>query len=399
MRAAGPNVGGVTARRIAPALLILLCLAATALGAAGVRTATPADNGAHPGDGERTEWWFVSALDPSQDLAVAAAIGTEFPAAPPATVVFLYLPDGSVHTVAQPGALGAPPATDEVDVRLGSDRIWTPRPGVIRMRVDMPDGFPIHGDDPGPVSVDLTLRSDAPGFAAGPLTLPGGQDLSWTVAAPRARVSGTVVVDGTRYELDDAPGYHDHNYGAFDLSDDAHGGWDWSQVHLPAGRSLVTGIVRPSDPSLRDGVAVLSGPGGRIAQARASDVTVRRARWARVGALYYPRALTLSVRLSGGWTARMRYRARRAAPLSFSLDGTSALVEIEARASGELLRGGRVVSRWSAAPGFYEYESTPVTRQRDAVPGSPAWAGRLTARAGRVARAAVTRHSTETAPS
>jgi len=384
----------VSARRIASAVLILACclagVASGAAGAADVRTATPRDNGAHPGEGDRTEWWFVSAVDPGQRIAVAAAMGTEFPNAPSATVVFLYMPDGSVHTVARPRTLDATPQTDEVDVRLGGDRIRTVRPGVIELSIDMKDGIPVFGENPGPVSLHLTLTATGPGFVAGPLALPGGQDLSWTVGMPRAEVSGTVEVDGRRYVLDGAPGYHDHNYGAFDLSDEAHGGWDWSQVHLPRGRSLVTGIVRPSDPSLRDGVAVLSGPGGRLGEARADDVTVRRARWAKVGALWYPRDLTLTARLSGGWTTRVRYRARHAAPLSFSLDGSSALVEIEARASGELRRDGRVVSRWTGAPGFYEYESTPVTRQRDAVPGSPAWAGRLVGATGRAVGTAVT---------
>jgi hypothetical protein len=379
----------VSLRRIACALALLLCAAVPAPGAADVRTATPRDNGAHPGEGARTEWWFVSALDPDQDFAVAAAIGSEFPGSPAATVVFLYLPDGSVHTIARPRELETSPAQDDVDVRLGPDRLHRTAPGVYRLSIDMPEGFPLHGGPAGPVRVDLTLRATAPGFTAGPLVLPEGQDLSWTVAAPSARVSGVVEVDGRRYELDDAPGYHDHNYGQFDLADDAHGGWDWSQVHLPGGRSLVTGIVRPSDPSLRDGVAVLSGPGGRLGEARAEDVTVRRGRWSRVGALYYPRDLTLRARLSGGWSIRVRYRALRAAPLSFSLDGSSALVEIESRASGELMRGGRVVSRWTAAPGFYEYESTPITRQRDAVPGSAAWAGGLTRSAARALQAAV----------
>lgn len=372
----------MTVRRALAALLLALCLVVPPAAGAEVRTATPADNGAHPGEGERTEWWFVSAVDPGDGLAVAAALGAEFPGTPPATVVFLYLPDGSVHTVGAIRALDGAPATDRADVRLGPDRLWSPAPGVIRVRIDMPDGFALHGEPPGPVSLDLTLRATSPGFTAGPLTLPDGQDLSWTVAAPRAEVSGVVRVDGRTYRLDGAPGYHDHNYGAFDLADDAHGGWDWSQVHLPAGRSLVTGIVRPSDPSLRDGVAVLSGPRGRLGEARADQVTVTRARWARVGPHWYPRDLTLEARLSEGWSTRVRYRARRAAPLSFSLDGASALVEVEARASGELRRDGRVVSRWTAAPGFYEYESTAITRQRDAVPGSPAWAGRLSARAG-----------------
>ena len=379
----------MSVRRIVAAVLVALALVAPAVGAADVRTARPADNGAHPAPGERTEWWFVSALAPDRGFAVAAALGSDFPGSPPATVVFLYLPDGSVHTVGAARAVDGDPATGRADVRLGSDRLWSPRPGVIRVRIDIPQGIALHGGSPGPVSADLTLRASAPGFVAGPLALPDGQDLSWTVAAPSARVSGRVVVDGQALVLDDAPGYHDHNYGTFDLADDAHGGWDWSQVHLPGGRSLVTGIVRPSDPSLSDGVAVLSGPRARLGVARAEDVTVRRARWAQVGALYYPRDLRLEARLTDGWSARVRYRARRAAPLSFSLDGVSALVEIEARASGELRRGGRVVSRWTSAPGFYEYESTPVTRQRDAVPGSAAWAGRLSVRAAAALRAAL----------
>jgi hypothetical protein len=375
------------------ALLVAAVLAVAALAPAAahaapqVRDATPRDEAAHPGPGERTEWWFVSALDPGSGLAVAAALGTEFPGTPPATVVFLYLPDGAVHTVGALRAAG-PPSTERVDVRLDPDRLWSPAPGVYRVRIDIPDGFPLHGPAPGPVALDLTLRATAPGFTAGPLALPDGQDLSWVVAAPTARVTGTVRVDDETFRLRDAPGYHDHNFGRFDLADEAHGGWDWSQVHLPAGRSLVTGIVRPSDPALRDGTAVLSGPGGRLATARARSVGVARADWDRVGPYHYPRAVTLRARMSGGWTAVVRYRARRALPLSFSRDGSSALVEVEARAAGELRRGGRVVSRWRDAPGFYEYESTAVTRQRDAVPGSPAWAGRLCAGAAAALRAA-----------
>ena len=80
--------------------------------------------------------------------------------------------------------------------------------------------------------------------------------------------------------------------------------------------------------------------------------------------------MTLRARLSGGWRARVVYRARRASPLSFTADGSSALVEVEARTSGTLRKDGRVVSRWTGAPAFYEYESTPLTRERDAAPGS-----------------------------
>ena len=369
------------ARRIGAALAVLACAVATATAAPGLRTATPADDGDHPGEGDRTEWWFAGARDPAQGFSVAVALGARFPSNPPATVVFLYMPDGSVHTVAAPRTLVRPPAADREDVRLGPDRLWSPRPGVTRVRVSMPDGVALHGGSPGPVRVDLTLRADAPGFTAGPLTLPEGQDLRWTVGAPSARASGTVRAGGTTIRLRDAAGYHDHNYGRFDLADDAHGGWDWSEIRLPQGRSLVTGIVRPADPFPRDGVAVLSGSGGRLGAARADGVTIRRGGWSAVGVNAYPRRLALDARLSGGWSARVVYRARRAAPLGFRLDGTSALVEVEALTAGVLRRDGRVVSRWSAAPGFYEYELTPLTRQRDAAPGSPAWAARLVERA------------------
>jgi predicted secreted hydrolase len=377
----------VTARRIAAALIILALAATPAVASPDLRTAGPADNAAHPGEGKRTEWWFVSAIDPAQKFAVAAALGAEFPSNPPATVVFLYMPDGSVHTVAAPRTVTVMPSTQRADVQLGPDRLWSPRPGITRVVVDIPKGIALHGGSPGPVSLDLTLRATSPGFVAGPLTLPEGQDLSWTVGAPSATVSGVVRIGDRTVRLRDAVGYHDHNFGEFDLADDAHGGWDWSEIQLPAGRSLVTGIVRPAAPFPRDGVLVLSDGRRRLGSARAEDVTIRRSRWSKIGRNAYPRQLLLTARLSDGWSVRVRYRAQRAAPLGFRLDGSSALVEVETRASGQLRHRGRVVSRWSDAPGFYEYESTPITRERDAAPGTTAWAGRRAMAVGQALRA------------
>lgn len=363
--------GRVTIRRTAALAAAGLLLAIPATGAAAeLRTSTPRDDAAHTAADIRTEWWFVNAVDPASGLAVAAAMGSRFPGMPPAAVVFIYPPGGgTASTVGAPRLLSAPPSTTRADVRLGEDRIWAPSPGVLRVRVNLERGLVFSGPSDGTVRVDLTYRSTAPGFLAGPLRIPGGQWISWTVDQPSARVSGTVEAGGRTYRLRDVPGYHDHNFGDFDLGDPAHGGWDWSQVHLPEGRSMVTGIVRPADGS-RDGVSVLSGPGGRLGAARARDVEIRRGDWADVDGHVYPRRLEMRARLSGGWEARVRFTARRALPLLFTRDGDSALVEIEARTSGELLRDGRVVSRWPEAPAFYEYESTPVTRERDGAPGS-----------------------------
>lgn len=363
--------GRVTFRRTAVLLAAGLLVALPGGGtAAELRTSTPRDDAAHLGDDVRTEWWFVNAVDPDSGLAVAAAMGSRFPGMPPASVVFIYPPGGGeASTVGAPRLLTAPPSAARADVRLGEDRIWSPSPGVLRVRIGLERGLVFSGPSDGTVRVDLTYRATAPGFLAGPLRIPGGQWISWTVDQPTARVSGTVEADGRTHRLRDVPGYHDHNFGDFDLADPAHGGWDWSQVHLPGGRSLVTGIVRPADGT-RDGVSVLSDATGRLGSARARDVTIRRADWADVDGHVYPRTLSLRASLSGGWEAQVRFTARRALPLLFTRDGESALVEIEARTSGRLLRDGRVVSRWSAAPAFYEYESTPVTRERDGAPGS-----------------------------
>jgi predicted secreted hydrolase len=366
------------------ALLGGLVAAGPALGApGGVRTAVPRDDAAHPGPGGRTEWWFANAIDPRSGLAVAVALGADFPQTPPASVAFLYLPDGSAHVLVAPRLLGRRVSAERPDVRLPPDRLWSPRPGVWRVRAGMEQAIAVHGGSPGPVEIDLTMRAENPGFVAGPLRLPAGQNLSWAVPAPRARVSGTVRVGPRTYRLAGVPGYRDHNFGAFDLADPAHGGWDWSQVHLPGGRSLATGVVRPADPALTGGAAVLSGRGGRLGVARAGSVRVRRAAWRFTGGYAYPAEVRLDARLSGGWRARLRLRARAAAPLEFDRRDRHAVVEIPARASGKLRRRGRTVARVRDAAGFYEYESTPVTRERDRVPGTVAWlAARVRSAAG-----------------
>lgn len=75
-----------------------------------------------------------------------------------------------------------------------------------------------------PVEVDLRLLPDAPPLLAVNAPLPGGATLSW-MAVPRLRASGEVRVDGRRYRLDDAPAYHDRNWGSIGWGGDF--AWDW----------------------------------------------------------------------------------------------------------------------------------------------------------------------------
>jgi hypothetical protein len=53
------------------------------------------------------------------------------------------------------------------------------------------------------------------------------ESLSW-LFVPRLVASGTVELEGTTYQLNGAPAYHDHNWGSFRWGDDFT--WEWSSI-------------------------------------------------------------------------------------------------------------------------------------------------------------------------
>src|SRR5436189_265349 len=77
------------------------------------------------GGARTTEWWYANAVDTRSGLAVALSVGPEAAGASPASVAFLYLPDGRTFTVAAPRLSGPTlgrSAEGGPDVRLGPDR-------------------------------------------------------------------------------------------------------------------------------------------------------------------------------------------------------------------------------------------------------------------------------------
>jgi hypothetical protein len=73
------------------------------------------------------------------------------------------------------------------------------------------------------VAARLILRPLVTPALTDPLRLGHGGTMRWLVV-PRLRVSGWVEVEGRRYELEDAPGYHDHDWGQFQWG----GGFAWT---------------------------------------------------------------------------------------------------------------------------------------------------------------------------
>lgn len=55
-----------------------------------------------------------------------------------------------------------------------------------------------------------------------------------TFIVPRLDVDGDVTIEGRRYKLNRALGYHDHNWGAWDWSRDL--GWNWGYLLQPQGQ-------------------------------------------------------------------------------------------------------------------------------------------------------------------
>jgi hypothetical protein len=59
-------------------------------------------------------------------------------------------------------------------------------------------------------------------------TADGCETFCWSIPLPRARVAGTLTLDGAEYPVD-GPGYHDHNWGNLNLGRRLHR-WIWLRV-------------------------------------------------------------------------------------------------------------------------------------------------------------------------
>lgn len=89
------------------------------------------------------------------------------------------------------------------------------------------------------IAAELDLRPVAFPLVAHGIPLSASDTFSWAVA-PRLLASGTVSARGRRYEVRDAPAYHDRNWGRF-----AWGGgcaWEWATL-LPADPAIPWSLV------------------------------------------------------------------------------------------------------------------------------------------------------------
>jgi len=223
-----------------------------------------------------------------------------------------------------------------------------------------------------PITVELTLRPTAAPLLIRHVRLAPGKPLSW-VMVPRLVATGTVTHRGRVHRLDEAPAYHDHNWGYFGWGDDFT--WEWGTALPSVSSRWSVALVRTTDRARTRTLlqALYLWRGARLVRLfRGDELTLAHEGAARPAAiLKVPRVMALvEPGLAADVPARVRLEARApGAELALTIDSVD-LAQIlmpdeEARASvttlnqvyGRLTLRGRVDGEEVAleAPGVFEY--------------------------------------------
>lgn len=193
-----------------------------------MRVASPADDLAHPGS--KTEWWYFNIANPATGEVFIAQIGS----APIATTsTFWYDRNGNKKS-----SIGVP--TTPVIARPGPHVCSSA--GCLKYD-PVRKAYHLVYTGNG-YSADLWFDDILPGVTNGPRVY-DGQDQSWTNPVATSKVTGWLRPVGRLDRINVAGwrGYHDHNWGNFDLTDQRYTGWEWAGSHEPDGTAKVMGGV------------------------------------------------------------------------------------------------------------------------------------------------------------
>ncbi|WP_043660708.1 lipocalin-like domain-containing protein [Nocardia thailandica] len=201
----------------------------------------PWHNGFHPSPRSSAfeHWYFDAHLD-SGHVVIGFFIKRrpeDPPFARPWVEMMVYSPDGTRRQVARRYPRSAATfAVGGCDVRIGANTARAEPTG---------DGPAVHHfhmaeDD---LVFDLTFTNETPGWLPGRgETRFGPEDrFGWVVPAPRARVEGTVEIDGARREVT-GRGYHDHNWGSGDMKRIIDR-WHWGRLYTEDHTLLFATVV------------------------------------------------------------------------------------------------------------------------------------------------------------
>ncbi|MFF0456302.1 lipocalin-like domain-containing protein [Nocardia africana] len=193
-------------------------------------TVEPRHNAFHPAASSLAfeHWYFDARLDSGHTVVgfLTKRRPEDFPHARPWVELMVYEPDGTRRQVSRKYPRNqASFDARSCDVRIGNNRAYTEfRPG----------GLPTHHlrlaeDD---LVFDLRFDNELPSWmpGKGETHFGGGDRFGWVVGAPRARVSGTVTIDGVERSVT-GRGYADHNWGVGDMRTIIER-WHWGRLYV-----------------------------------------------------------------------------------------------------------------------------------------------------------------------
>lgn len=190
----------------------------------------PSDHGLHASTSKLAfeHWYFDARLDTGHTVVgfVTKRRPEEAPWAKPSVELLVYSPDGTKLQVRKsyPKAESSF-AADDVDAQVGPNKCWVDRSG------PLPVQHVFLAEDG--VVFDLQFHNELPSWmpGRGETHYNAKEHFGWVVAAPRARVTGTVRI-GEQVIDASGIGYADHNWGAGDMKRIIER-WHWGRLYLP----------------------------------------------------------------------------------------------------------------------------------------------------------------------
>jgi hypothetical protein len=192
-----------------------------------IRPVPLAENGHHASTHKAAfeHWYFDARLEDGRTV-VGFLQSSELMTKKPGVEIHIYEPDGRRHELRKsyPAAV-VHTANDRCDVRVAHN--WA------RVSEPVPGGLLTHEVFLNEDGLELALRfeSELPMWRPGEGFTEYGTDsfFGWVVAAPRAKVSGSVTVHGDKRQVRGV-GYHDHNWGVGTMPKIVDH-WYWGRVY------------------------------------------------------------------------------------------------------------------------------------------------------------------------
>jgi CrtC N-terminal lipocalin domain len=186
------------------------------------------DNALHPHDSKWAfeHWYYDARLDSGHTVIafLQKRRPEERPGSSPVVELLVYSPDGTRQQVTKHYPKAAFRASTETcEVAIGASHASS----------DFTGDLPVHHlhaaeDD---LVFDLTFTNETPSWMGGKGTTQYGATdfFGWVVPAPRARVTGSVTIDGEKREVT-GRGYHDHNWGVGNMPRIIER-WHWGRLY------------------------------------------------------------------------------------------------------------------------------------------------------------------------